>query len=247
VTRLLAVAAALALASPALAQFDEKVGPSPRWGSVDVGVQWYRPNIDASVSHKPGPYEKTFGSGNGWMLVLGVAKSLYTKMGTLDVGLKTGYFSESAKGFVLDNAVPPGSPPEMLYTQRAGGDTSFRIIPTSAVLTYRFDWLVEHKNIPVAPYARVALERYNWWITTGAGHTAEKGATHGWTAAAGLAFLVDFLDPQLAREFDLESGVNHTYFFFEIVTGKIDDFGSSKSWDLGPEGLSLAGGLTFVF
>ncbi len=246
-SRLLAVAAALALTSPALAQFDERLGPSPRWGSVDVGVQWYRPNIDAEFSQKPGPYERTFGKSKGWMLTLGVSKSLFTKMGTLDVGLRTGYFSDAGKGFVLSTNPPANPTPDQVYSVRAGADTVLRIIPTSAVLTYRFDWPVERYRIPVAPYARVALERYNWWITKGTGGTVEKGATNGWSAAGGLAFLVDIIDPQLAREFDHESGVNHTYLFFEVVTGKIDDFGSSKSWDLSPEGLSLAGGMTFVF
>ncbi len=246
--RVLAVLAALAAASPALAQFDEKLGPSPRWGSVDLGVQWYRPNVDAEFSQKPGPYELTFGTKKGWLLTLGVSKSLViSKVGTLDAGLRVGYFSDSGKGFVLSNTVVPGSPPEMLYSVRAGANTTFHIVPTSAVLTYRFDSLVERYRIPLAPYGRVAFERYNWWITKGAGGTAEKGATMGWSAAGGLAFLLDIIDPQLAREFDHESGVNHTYLFFEIVTGKIDDFGSSKSWDLSPEGLSLAGGMTFVF
>ncbi len=246
-TRLLAVAAVLAAASPAFAQFDEKIGPSPRWGSVDVGFQRYRPNIDAEFSQKPGPYELMFGKGEGWMFNIGVSKSLFTKMGTVDVGVRTGYFSDSGAGFVLDNNVPPGSPPLMVYTTRAGADSTFRIVPTSAVLTYRFDWPVERYNIPLAPYARVAFERYNWWITKGAGGTAERGATQGWSAAAGLDFLLDIIDPQLAREFDHESGVNHTYLFFEVATATIDDFGSSKSWDLSPAGFSYNLGMTFVF
>jgi hypothetical protein len=75
----------------------------------------------------------------------------------------------------------------------------------------------------------------------------EKGATHGWTATGGIAFLLDIIDPTLAREFDRDNGVNHTYLYFEVTKAVIDDFGSKTSWDLSPESLALAGGLTFVF
>jgi hypothetical protein len=235
VIRTVLVVAALAAAAPAAAQVQgSSTGPSPRWGSVDVGVDWYRPRIDADFPKGDGPYEKMFGNRRGWMLNLGVSKALFTSYGSLEVGFRTGYFDKAAKGLLADGS-------------RAGSDSSFRIIPTSAALTYRLDVAVERWRVPFAPYARVAFERYNWWVTKGTGGTVEKGATMGWSAAAGLAFLLDVVDPTLAREFDRDSGVNHTYLFFEIQTGKIDDFGSSKSWDLSPDWPSLAGGLTFVF
>ncbi len=248
-SRILVAAAALAAASPALAQYGQPLGPSPKWGSVDVGFGQYLPDIDSEFAGKPlppaangvPPYRLTFGKKPGWMISATVSKSLFTRYGSLDVGFKSGYFSESAKGLV---AVTSGG--TTTYVP-AGADTSFKIVPTSAVLTYRFDWPVERYRIPLAPYGRVAFERYNWWITRGTGGTVEKGATMGWSAAGGLAFLLDIVDPQLAREFDHESGVNHTYLFFEVQTAKIDDFGSSKSWDLSPKGFTWQAGMTFVF
>jgi hypothetical protein len=130
---------------------------------------------------------------------------------------------------------------------RPGDDTSLRIVPTSLTLTYRFDWLATRHGIPLAFYARGALERYNWWVTDGGGDWAEKGATHGWSATGGVAFLLDFIDAGLARELDTDTGVNDTWLFFDVTTTKVDDFGSSKSWDLSGEELSLSGGLMFVF
>jgi hypothetical protein len=234
VIRTLLVAAALAAAFPAAAQVKGASGPTPRWGSVDVGVEWYRPRLDADFPAGEGPLRKFFGSRHGWMFNLGVSKALFTSFGSLEVGVRTGYFNLSAKGFLPDGT-------------RAGADSSLRIVPTSAAITYRFDVPVERWRIPLAPYGRVAFERYNWWITKGTGGTVEKGATQGWSAAGGLAFLLDVVDPTLAREFDRDSGVNHTYLFFEVKAARIDDFGSGKSWDLGPEDIALAGGLTFVF
>ncbi len=238
--RVLVAVAALAIASPAAAQFDEKLGPSPRWGSLDIGFGPYVPDVDSEFPTKPGPYELMFGTKVGWVFTGTLSKSLFTRYGSLDVGFKTGYFSKSGKGLVADPSSPTGF-------SRAGASSSFRIIPTSAVLTYRFDWPVERYKIPVAPYVRAAFERYNWWITRGTGGTVQKGATNGWSAAGGVALLVDRLDPQLAREFDQESGVNHTYLFFEVETAKIDDFGSSKSWDLSPKNFAWVSGMTFVF
>ena len=39
----------------------------------------------------------------------------------------------------------------------------------------------------------------------------------GWQAAIGLSLRLDFLDPSTARGFDSDSGVNHTYAFFEMA------------------------------
>ncbi len=54
-------------------------------------------------------------------------------------------------------------------------------------------------------------------------------------------------DPTLARELDSDTGINHTYVFFEARKTRVDDFGSSSSWNLSDDRISLAGGLLFVF
>ena len=41
--------------------------------------------------------------------------------------------------------------------------------------------------------------------------------------------------------------MNHTYLFFDVTHAQVDDFGSSKSWDLSTKGVSLQGGLMLVF
>jgi hypothetical protein len=125
-------------------------------------------------------------------------------------------------------------------------ETKFRVIPSSLALTYRFDWPVERYRIPLAPYVRATLERYNWWVSDVDGET-ESGATNGWSATAGLAFLLDILDPGSARDLDRDAGVNHTYLFFEATKSSVDDFGSSSSLDLSDEDFAFGGGLLFVF
>jgi hypothetical protein len=43
-----------------------------------------------------------------------------------------------------------------------------------------------------------------------------QGGTMGWQASVGLSLQLDFIDPSASRGFDADSGVNHTYAFFEL-------------------------------
>lgn len=208
--------------------------PSRRWGSFELKAQQYRPDIDSEFSVSPGPYRQVFGGGRGWMFEGAVSKALFTAFGSLEAGASVGYFEDTGRGVVTGTTEPSGE------------STAFRIIPTSLMLTYRFDWPVERYGIPLAPYVRASLERYNWWVSGGNG-TSERGATNGWSATGGLAFLLDIVDRGLARELDRDTGVNHTYVFAEFTRSAVDDFGSGSSWDLSDEKVSLGFGLLFVF
>lgn len=226
---------AVALLAAALATTARAQSPSPRWGSFELAGGPYRPDIDSEFTTRPGEWEKTFGRSRDWMFRVGLSKALLTGVGTLEVGLQTGYFQK--KGFGQFAAGGGAS----------GDRTKFSMIPTNATLTYRFDLLADRYGVPLAPYVRVALERYNWWINDGDGKTAKSGATNGWSVAGGLALLLDVFDPTLARELDSDTGINHTYVFFEARKTRVDDFGSSSSWNLSDDRISLAGGLLFVF
>lgn len=227
-SRILAALALTLAATAARAQ-------SPRWGTFELGFGSYRPNIDSEFNTSPGPYQQVFGSGRGLMFTVGASKTLYAGFGSLELGLQTGFFQDTGRGQLLDGGGP------------SGDETKLRIIPATLGLAYRFDWLVERYGIPFAPYGRAALERYHWWVTDGSGSSGEDGATNGWSVTGGLALLLDFFDRQLARELDRDSGVNHTYLFFEVKKSWIDDFGSASSWDLSDENLTLTGGLLFAF
>jgi hypothetical protein len=224
---------ALALAAaPAAA----RAQPSPRHGSFELGAGTYRPDIDSDFA-SPGPYQQVFGSGRGWSFRAGVSKALYQRFGTLELGFRTGWFRDEGHGLVdVGGSLTP-----------SGDETKINIIPTSLTLTYRFDWLAERYGIPLAPYGRFSFERYNWWVTDGKGDWAKEGGTNGWSATGGLALLLDFIEPGAARTLDRETGVNHTYVFFDVTKSKVDDFGSKSSWDLSDEDLSLSFGLLFVF
>lgn len=227
-----ALAAVLALAMPAHAQ-----DASGKFGSFELGAGSYRPAIDSDFT-APGPYQTVFGGGRSAMFRLGFAKSLWSRTGSLELGFRTGFFSKSGHGVFASGAN---------QGQKSQDRTSFNIVPTSLTLTYRADFLPERFGIPLAPYGRVALERYNWWVTKGSGGWSKSGATNGYSATVGLAFSLNFLDQGMARELDSDTGINQTYLFFDVTKSKIDDFGSKKSWNLSDDKVSLAGGLMFVF
>lgn len=227
-----ALALVLLLAAPA-ARAQAQTG---RWGSLELGAGPYIPNIDHEFSGAT-PYRDIFRGSPAPMWRVHLAKSVWSGAGSLEVGLRTGFWSKS--GHAILTAGPNAG-------QSSGDRTTLNILPTSLTLTYRADQIWENARIPVVPYARVALERYNWWATKGT-KWAKRGATNGWSATAGVAFMLDFLDPEAARDLDNEAGVNHTALYFDVTKSKVDDFGSKKSWDLTEKKLLWSGGLLLVF
>ena len=233
-TRALLVAVALAAALPAAAE-------SPRWGTFEFAFSTYRPNIDSEIPDSR-PFGTAFGTGHALMFRVDGAYTIFSQWGSLDVGLGAGYWGKSGKGRNLDGTVSSDS-------------TSIKIIPTRVTLTYRFDLFANrYRWMPLAPYARFALERYNWWVTNGAGHVANfngkgaSGATNGYSFSGGLALQLDAIDPQLARDMDRNTGINHTYIFVEFTKSYIKDFGSSTSWNLSDDrAVQISGGILFVF
>jgi len=231
---LAALALSLALAAPA-ARAQSELGSSGKWGSLELGGGPFRPRIDKDLGGGNTPYRDVFGGKPAPMWRLHIAKAVWDGAGVLEVGFKTGFFSKAG------HAVFTSDP-----SQKSADRSTFNIIPTSLTLTYRPDFLYEAYGWPLLPYGRVALERYNWWVTKNDKWT-KKGATNGWSATLGLALVIDFLDPDAGRDLDREVGVNHTALYFDVTKSKVDDFGSKKSWDLSDDLLFWSGGLLLVF
>jgi hypothetical protein len=208
---------------------------SPKWGTFELRLGQYRPDIDSEFDGAATPYADVFGDDRGWYPKLLASWTLLDRFVQVDVGAGTGWFRSTGKGLYESSGAP--SPDE----------TTFNVIPATLAVTIRVDGVSERWPVPLSVYGRAALERYHWWVTDGAGALAESGATNGWSVAGGVALLLDFIDPVLGRELDAETGVNHTWLYFEAERSFVDDFGSSSSWNLSDEELSLAGGLRLVF
>lgn len=232
----LSLVAALLLAAPA-AQAQEL---QSRWGSVEIGAGPFVPDLDSEFGGAATPYRDIFGGKPGPMFRLHVGKALFDRFGTLEVGIKTGFFSKS--GHALGEPTNPTDPPV-----KTGDQARISVIPTSLTLTYRMDNVWEHAHVPVVPYVRGTLERYNWW-TSKEEKTTERGATNGWSASVGLVLILDWIDPAAALDAANDVGIAHTGLYLDITKSKVDDFGSSKSWDMSNRNdLFWSGGLTVIF
>jgi hypothetical protein len=239
VSRLVAAVLAAALATTARAAEGTTSSDryaSPISGSFEFQFGQYLPDVDSEFKNGATPWKDAFGTSKGLLFRGGAGWALYHGWGSLEVGGQLGYFQKNGFG-------------QLVTGGQSGDPTKFHMIPTSATLTYRFDTLGEGGYpLPLAPYVRVALERYNWWVTDGNNHTARSGATNGWSAAAGLGLLLDVFDPDLGRELDRETGINHSYIIAEARKTYVDDFGSGSSWILSDKAsVSWSLGLLFVF
>jgi hypothetical protein len=236
VNRLAIAALSLALVAPGAARAE-----SPRWGSFELGGGRYAPNIDAQSGFgSPGPYGEVFGTKRRWDFRLGVSWAIFTWPGALEAGFRTGFFRANGDSLQVSSGAITNQP-------SPADPTALNIVPTSLMLTYRFDLLADRLHIPLAPYVRASFERYNWWVTKTAGATAKYGATNGYSFTGGIAFLLDVVDSGLAREMDEDTGINHTYVYFDVTKSKVNDFGSKKSWDLSDRTYSYDFGLMFQF
>jgi hypothetical protein len=231
---LVAVAAltALALAAPAAAQEDRA-----RTGSLEFQMGQYRPRIDSEFILAPGavgPWTRSFGTSRRWLFKLHGGWALVSNYGALEVGGGVGFLKATGRGLFADGTV-------------SLEQTGFMLVPLSVDLTYRADPVWERLGIPLVPYGRIVLLRDQWWVSGAGGKTSKSGATNGWGWAGGVALVLDFIDPALAREFARDSGVAHTMLTAEVGKSEVNDFGSRKSWDLSTDRLSYTFGVLFVF
>jgi hypothetical protein len=205
----------------------EAWGGSPREYAIEARFGLYTPNVDSAFSGTT-PHADVFGSKRRPMWQMEFDWEFLQEFGTLSLGGVIGYYKENAlackqTGWQPDGTCPSPDPktPDPL-AGRSGDNTALRLIPLAVLLVYRMDEAANHWHIPLVPYAKIGLNYTIWTITNGNGDVAYasggkgQGGTMGWQAAVGLSLSLDFLDPGAARGFDADSGVNHTYAFFEL-------------------------------
>ncbi len=114
------------------------------------------------------------------------------------------------------------------------------------------DFAMREWQIPLVLYGKFGVADYLWFAEDGSGKAHADGPsgrpdavigqddTFGLEIAPGIAFLLDFLEPGAARKLDADSGVNHSYLFFEVLVASIDGLGadgvmifSDTTWNTG--------------
>lgn len=209
----------LIAAGPALAE-------SPRDMILEIKFGPFRPSIDSEFGGKASPYKDTMGGGSVLMTQIEYEYELYNHIGVAAVGASVGYARDTGTARLSDG--------------KASNDpTAFNVIPLALSAVYRFDYLAHKYRIPFVPHLKAGFDYYIWWIKNSVGKVAKtkdgavgQGGTFGGHVTFGLAFHMDFLSPEMAQTFDVDMGVNNTYLFAEYVMSWVNDFGSSRSFDL---------------
>jgi len=214
---------------------------SPKMFNLELKLGTYKPLIDREAAlNGAKPYEETFGGAPMLLGELEIDRQLWQQVGTLAVGFSFGYAEKYARATVVDDT---GTITE------SAERTGFFVLPLRLLAVYRFDYAALHWGIPLVPYAKLALAYTPWWATKGSGveyanGTRGAGGKWGYAFTGGISFLLDVLEPRLAKDFDTDMGVNHTYLFAEYVYEDVNNFGAA-GLDLSSR--RLAFGISFEF
>ncbi len=211
---------------------------SPIYGAFELKLGGFYPAVDDEFGGE-GPFASYFGTENLWIFETEIDGYFWEGFGKLGGAFHLGYSS------VEGNAQTTTAGEEVTDT------TTFRIIPIRGSLVYRFDYLATDWGIPLVPKLMAGISWVPWSVDGTDGDTAVadgaegSGSTWGWHASIGLNLELDWIDPGTAAVFDLNWGVNNSYFFAEYMITQIDDFGSSSSFNLSDNYMNF--GLAFEF
>jgi len=205
----------------------------PTW-YVDLQVGSYQPRIDSqfeqSENSTVAPFESAFGTESSLSIQLGAERHVWSGVGTLSVGLSIGYWSLEGNAIAANGS----------EDSDATDTTEFVVYPMQLQTTYRIDTWSNY--VPLVPIARLGLSYYYWRILDGGGDTAQfgpgkeaAGGTLGWHATIGAHLLLDFLDREMAADFERDAGVYNSYLTVEYRYARVDDFGAKDSFRLGDE------------
>jgi hypothetical protein len=207
---------------------------SPQHFAFELTFGPYRPDVDSEFNGLRDPYQQYFGSGHDLLTRVEFDYQFWNRYGSIGAGLGIGYFSVT------------GNSPIAVSGQPSGDSSTLKVIPLSLSAVYRFDYFLDRNNIPLVPFAKLGLDWAYWQITDGAGNIADdgmgghgRGGTLGWHVAAGLALVLDFLDPDAAHDFDQDLGVNHTAITFEYFHADISGLGESNRLHVGDNDWTL--------
>ncbi|MCX7957902.1 MAG: MXAN_2562 family outer membrane beta-barrel protein, partial [Deltaproteobacteria bacterium] len=212
---------------------------SERTFGISVNAGNYKPSeIDKEDGLSAKPYKDIFNDKSELMFKLGFDYEVFQRFGTLSAGGMSGFWQVLGKGIYNFQGNTSEKSPDT---------TVFNIVPLELNLTYRFDYYAVNANIPFVPYIKGGLDYYIYWITDSRGDVSRYqnqdgktfegyGGKTGYHYAAGMMFLLDWIDRETASDFDMEFGVNNSYIFVEFYKSVIDGFGS-KGFNLSDKGL----------
>jgi len=210
---------------------------SPRTGAIEFRLGAYKPLIDREKGLTGSVYDSVFGPSSMLLFELEFQKFVYQGVGTAGVGFSIGYAEKYGHATVVQT--DPNAPPI-----QSSVPTSLKVLPMRLVGVYKMDYLATHQNIPLTPYVKAGFNFTPWWSTKGdaiqyVNGSRGAGEKWGYGFTAGIGLLLDYFEPRLAKDFDSDVGVNHTYLYAEYTYENVNNFGSagldlsSRRWSFG--------------
>lgn len=205
-----------------------------RSGVLEFRLGGVKPQIDSSAL-SGAPYQETFGAGAMLLFELEMDRQIFQRIGSFGVGVSLGYAEKY--GFA-------GQVGEDGSVFAAEEKTGFHMVPVRVLGVYRFDYFAIRNGIPLVPYGKLGPVYTSWWSTKGGSveffeGSRGAGGSFGYQFTGGISFLLDVLEPRLARDFDSDLGVNHSYLFAEYNHANVNNFGgggldlSTRHWMFG--------------
>jgi hypothetical protein len=196
----------------------------------------YKPDIDREAGAN-GVYSCLF-ENKTWVLgTIGTDLVLFDQVGTLTLGGEVGYFTIGGRERLTASNGSCGT--------AASSRDALHIVPLSANLHYRFDWLYQLVGFPLAPYARIGVNATPWMLTRNGEIKDTGGPTYGlrtgWQWAAGAAFILDVFDETRMKRVRESGAFQHALLFAEWRDLHIDSFGQpgfvlgDQTWLVGLE------------
>jgi hypothetical protein len=201
-----------------------------RFATVSFMLGNLYPDIDQTPGLKPAPgqtaatpYATTFNNQSMLFFQLEGDSFLWSKYGSAGVGFSAGYGERYAQASFATGGVAPVK-------------TGLQLLPLKALVLYRMDYAQKRWNVPFVPYGKLGLIWEPWWATTGGSvdyYTSQSGvvtrgagARWGWGWTAGLAFMLDVIEPRVAKDAQTDTGIRHSYLFVEYDADLVQGFGS---------------------
>jgi hypothetical protein len=173
---------------------------SPQNAALELRFGPYQPQIDKDYSAKP--YDKSLGSGPRVYAGLELDWQVY----------RIPHFGTIGPGFQVGRA-------NMTRTSTTGADYELTIYPLVVDAVLRVDQLWRGMGVPVMPYVKGGFGIGFWEASTdfrkAVGNLDSSGRSYGGMGAIGIAFPLDFIDPDSSRGTDRAMGINTSSFFFE--------------------------------
>jgi uncharacterized protein (TIGR03382 family) len=232
-----ALVAVLALMPPA-ARAEER--RPPRY-LIAFKIDRYDPKVDSETGLVGTPYHDVFGPRAPGRYQLEFDWEVAHPLGSVLVGATAGFWQNHGKGILRSS--PPDAPVPSEDT------TTLNVFPFGLILTYRFDYLADRwERFPFIPYAQFGLMRALWTSYNGTGDLSYdrvnggkgSGWTNGYTTALGVALNLNAIDPTLAREAYLDTGIQRTSLFAEYGWTTLNGWGkkgalvlSDHAWRFG--------------